>query len=639
MSSQNSFANASPSSNTLNASTTSTSTVRSRPRPRRLVSFMDDEDDSNNATNYSYQDDAQPFASGLSTTLAPSEGGMTRSRGATPSPLSSRGASPLPMRHPSRVTESINPATRSGPTSFAWSGPSKASSPGGAADFLDSSWSSLQSLASSVLGSDAGRITPNSSTKTHTRRKPSRSDVYIKSAPRSTWGPSAPAAPQFGTGTKEERQALVQAKKREALLLADSDPIASRTLPHKRRDSGDISYQVSEPEHDEDALAYIHKVQPADTITGVTIKYGCQAAVFRKANGFWPNDNIQSRNTVLLPVDACSVKGRPVPKKPVDLLSNNDEDPSDSSIAPTSASTDDTSTEQDTSATASGADSNHAWKHESWVHMDGFPGPVEICRVPRRALGFFPRTRRKSVSYSDAEPPDLYRETVTPPSPTRSPPPPSSFGILPRTRPNGDHPKPKTTHPSRFQHRRQRSSIQLSGTGVGTLDPTSTGPGPALDGFTRFFAQHIPNLALPQPPDNARTASFDSASSITSNASTGLENIGGAFEGWVRKVATRAKAGINELQQGPSTQQGSSRGRNMWRMDDLIELDDGMADGRNSPSPLKGASRRSELQSTSSSSSSNRYNSPSVVAASRSRATGFGSGSSSSAYGERVKDD
>ncbi|KAJ5503156.1 hypothetical protein N7463_006030 [Penicillium fimorum] len=635
MSSQNSYDNASPSSNALSASTTSTSTVRSR--PRRLVSFMDNEDD-NNVTN-SYQDDPQPFSSGLSTTLAPSERGTTRSRGATTSPLSSRGVSPLPMKHPSRATESINRSTRSGPTSFPWSGSSKAPSSGGAANFLDSSWSSLQSLASSVLGSDAGRVAPNSVVSPHTRRKPSRSDIYIKSTPRSTWGPSAPTAPQFGTGTKEERQALVQAKKREALLLADSDPIASRTLPHKRRDSGDISYQAFEPEHDEDALAYIHKVQPTDTITGVTIKYGCQAAVFRKANGFWPNDNIQSRNTVLLPVDACSAKGRPVPKEPVDLLSNNDEDPSDSSIAPMAASADDTSTEQDTSATMSGVDGNHAWKHESWVHMDGFPGPVQIGRVPRRALGFFPRTRRKSISYSDAEPPDLYGETFTPPSPTGSPPPPSSFGILPRTRPNGDQPKPKTTHSTHPRHRRQRSSIQLSGTGVGTLDPTSTGPGPALDGFTRFFAQHMPNLAPAQPPDNAREASFDSLSTVTSSAPTGLENIGGAFEGWVRKVATRAKAGINELQQGPPTQQGSSRGRNMWRMDDLIELDDGMVDSRNSPSPLKGASRRSELQDTSSSSSSNRYNNSSVVAASRSRATGFGAGSGSSTYGDRVKDD
>ncbi|QQK39962.1 LysM domain protein [Penicillium digitatum] len=641
MSSQNCFANASPSPNTLSASTTSTSTVRSR--PRRLISFMDDEDDSNNVTNYTYQDDVQPVSLGVSTTLAPSEGGTTRSRGATPSPLSSRGASPLPLKHLSRATESMNSVTRSGSTSFFWNGSSKASSSGGAADFLDSSWSSLQSLASSVLGSDAGQVTANNVTKnTHTRRKPSRSDVFIKSGPRSTWGPSAPTASQIGTGTKEERQALVQAKKREALLLADSDLIVSRTLPHKRRDSGDVSYQAFEPEHDEDALAYIHKVQPTDTITGVTIKYGCQSAVFRKANGFWPNDNIQSRNTVLLPVDACSVKGRLVPTKPVDLLRNNDEDPSDSSIAPTAASTDLTdnaSTEQDTPATTSGADGNHVWKHVSWVHMDGFPGPVQIGRVPRRALGFFPRTRRKSMSYSDTGPLDSYRETIIPPSPAGSSPPFSSFGILPRARPNGNQSQPKTAHHPRSQHRRQRSSIHLSATGVGTLDPTSTGPGPALDGFTRFFAQHMPNLAPAQLPDNSRSASFDSTPTVASHASTGLENIGGAFEGWVRKVATRAKAGINELQQGPPTQQGSSRGRSMWRMDDLIELDDGMVDGRNSPSPLKGPSRRSELQTTSSSSSSNRYNSPSVVAASRSRATEFGSGSGLSAYGERVKDD
>lgn len=637
MNSQQSFTNASPGSNTVSASTTSTSTVRSR--PRRLVSFMDDEDDASiNAANYSYQNDPQMFSTGFSTNLAPLDGGTTRSRGATPSPLSSRGASPLPMTRPSRATESNNRSARSPATSFAGNG-SKGPSSGGAADFLDSSWSSLQSLASSVLGSDAGRGTQTDAGKPHNRRKPSRSDVYIKSTPRSTWGPSVPTAPQVGTGTKEERQALVQAKKREALLLADSDPIANRALPHKRRDSGDASHQAFRPEHDEDALAYVHKVQPTDTITGVTIKYGCQAAVFRKANGFWPNDNIQSRNTVLLPVDACSVKGRPVPKRPVDLLSHDNEDSRDSSIVPVTSPTYHDFTEQEAPAIISGADANYAWRHESWVHMDGFPKPVQIGRVPRRALGFFPRTRRKSTSYSDAEPPDLYRETITPPSPTGSPPPPSSLGMVPRSRPNRDQPKPKSIQPTRPQHRRQRSSLQLSGTGVGTLDPTSTGPGPALDGFTRFIAQHMPNLAPPQPSDGFRDASFESASTGTSNASTGLENIGGAFEGWVRKVATRAKAGINELQQGSPNQRNAGRGRSMWRMDDLIELDDGMVDGQNSPGPPKGASQRSDLQGSSSSSSSIRYNSPSVVATSRSRATGFGASSTSSAYGDRPKDD
>ncbi|KAJ6083849.1 hypothetical protein N7467_007984 [Penicillium canescens] len=635
MSSQNSFVNASPSFNSVSASTTSTSTVRSR--PRRLVSFMDDKDDSNNNTN-SYQNESQPFSSALSTTLAPSESGTTRSRGATPSPLSSRGASPLPMKHPSRATESINRGTRNETSSFAWNGSSKASSSRGAADFLDSSWSSLQSLASSVLGNDTGRATPNNTTKTHTR-KPSRPDVYIKSTPRSalsTWGPSAPTSPQVRTGTKEERQALVQAKKREALLLADSDPITSRTFPHKRRDSGDTSHRAPDPEHDEDALAYIHKVQATDTITGVTIKYGCQAAVFRKANGFWPNDNIQSRNIVLLPVDACSVKGRPAPTKPVDLLGPDPEDPKDSSIVPADTSTDNSSAEETPAATPE-TDDNQIWKHEKWVHMDGFPDQVQIGRVPRRALGFFPRTRRKSVSYTDAEPFGSYRETITPPSPTGSPPPPLSSGVLPRTRPNGGQAKPTATRPTRPGHRRQRSSLHLSGTGVGTLDPTSTGPGPALDGFTKFFAQHMPNLAPLPPSENARKASFESASTATSYASTGLENIGGAFEGWIRNVATRAKAGINELQQGTPNQQGPSRGRNKWRMDDLIELDDGMIDGRNSPSPFKGTSRRSEQQGTSSSASSVRFNSPSVAAASRSRATGFAAGSGSAH--ERAKDD
>ncbi|CAG7923661.1 unnamed protein product [Penicillium olsonii] len=622
MSSQSGLANAFPGPNTGSASTTSTSTVRSR--PRRLVSFMDDDDDE--GSHYFNQSDSQPMSSALSTTLAPSENGATRSRGP------SRGASPLPRTHPSRATESTNRDTRSD-TSFAWNGSSITSSRG-AADFLDSSWSSLQSLASSVLGSDAGRATPPNTTKTNSRRKPSRSDVYIKSTPKSTWGPSAPNSLDVGAGTKEERQALVQAKKREALLLADSDPIASRAFPHKRRDSGDTSQQAVDPGYDEDALAYIHTVQPTDTITGVTIKYGCQAAVFRKSNGFWPNDNIQSRNFVLLPVDACSVKGRPLPRETVDLLGPETEDSSDSSIAPVPATADGAAKGKEKPTPLE--DPNQVWTHESWVEMDGFPKPIQIVRVPRSALGFFPRTRRKSTSYSDADPPISYRETVTPPSPSGSPPPPSSFGTLPRTRVNGDQSKPKSSNPTRPGHRRQQSSLHLTGTGVGTLDPTSTGPGPALDGFTRFFAQHMPNLAPAPPPDNARKASFESASTVTSNASTGLENIGGAFEGWVRKVATRAKAGINELQQPPS-QQGSNRGRNLWRMDDLIELDDSRVDGRGSPSPFRESPQRPNLQGASSSSSV-RYNSSSAVAASRSRAAGFGSGSSG-AYGERAKDD
>ncbi|KAJ5810383.1 uncharacterized protein N7503_002601 [Penicillium pulvis] len=630
MSSQNSIANASMSSNTVGASSTSTSAVRSR--PRRLVSFMDDEDDtSTNNGHYAYHD-SQPFTSGLSTTLLPE--GNTRSRGATPSPLSSRGASPLPMRHPSRVTESEY-RSRNESTSLGWNGSSRPAQ--GGSDFLDSPWSSLQNLASSVLGSNTGRNAADNSTKKHPRRKPSRSDAYTRSTPRANllaWGPSAPASPDIGSGTKEERQALVQAKKREALLLADSDLISGRNFRHKKRDSGDYSDQVADPDHDEDALAYIHHVQASDSITGVTIKYGCQAAVFRKANGFWPNDNIQSRNTVLLPVDACTVKGRPIGEKErVDLLGCDSEDGTGSCIAPAADHTDRPATERRTSG-HSESETNKIWKHESWVQIEGFPTAIEIGRVPRRALGFFPRTRRKSISYTDAEP----LSVISSQAPTRSPSPSvsaqlnSSQTTLPGTRPlDGDPPKPSGSRPTRPKHRRQRSSIHLSGTGVGTLDRTSAAPGPALDGLSKFFSQHIPQLAPPPPLSDPRRPSFGSEGTM-SNASTGLENIGGALEGWVRKVATRAKAGFNDMQGSP-TLSASGRGRSpgVWGMNDLIELDDA-SEGRRSPSVL-GMARRPEPVTSSSSSSFRPTASTSVT--SRPRATGSGP----SAYGVRTKDD
>ncbi|KAJ6084386.1 hypothetical protein N7486_011186 [Penicillium sp. IBT 16267x] len=629
MSSQNSIANASMSSNTVGASSTSTSAVRSR--PRRLVSFMDEEENppSNNGL-YAYHD-SQPFTSGLSTNLLPD--GNTRSRGATPSPLSSRGASPLPMRYPSRVTESEY-RSRNESTLLGWNGSSRPAR--GGSDFLDSPWSSLQNLASSVLGSNTGRNAADNSTKTHPRRKPSRSDVYTKSIPRAnllSWGPSAPVSPDIGSGTKEERQALVQAKKREALLLADSDLISGRNFRHKKRDSSDYSDQVIDPDHDEDALAYIHHVQPSDSITGVTIKYGCQAAVFRKVNGFWPNDNIQSRNTVLLPVDACTVKGRPIREKEhVDLLGCDAEDGTGSCIAPAADHTDGPATERK-STSHSESEINKIWKHESWVQIEGFPAAIEIGRVPRRALGFFPRTRRKSVSYSDAEPLSVISSQDRSPSPSGSAQLYSSQNTLPRARPRDGGPsKPSGSHPTRPKHRRQRSSIHLSGTGVGTLDRTSTAPGPALDGLSKFFSQHMPQLAPPPPLSDSRRPSLGSESNATYNASTGLENIGGALEGWVRKVATRAKAGFNDMQGSP-TLSASGRGRSpgLWGLNDLIELDDA-SEGRRSPSVL-GTPKRPE-QGTSSSSSSFRPTA-SASATSRPRATASGS----TEYGERDKDD
>ncbi|EAW13396.1 putative LysM domain protein [Aspergillus clavatus NRRL 1] len=642
-----------PGSASSNTSRRSTSTVR--PRNPRLIS-LDDAPDG---------DYGRPMlSSGLSTTTLARESSTIRSRGATPSPHTSRGASPLPMRHPSRATESLNRDNLNG-YGVSLGGLSQTTGKGqttvadssrAAVDFLDASWTSLQSLASSFLGSDIARPAPNGIVRTHVR-KHSRPDPYMrevsKTSTLSSWGPSSTT--EIGAGTQEERQALVQAKKREALLLADTGPISNRDIRHKRRDSSDQNGHLAiDPEQDEDALAYIHHVQPNDSITGVAIRYGCHPAIFRKANGFWPSDSIQSRKTVLLPVAACTVKGRPIPVFPqVDLLGSNNahhnslEDLSGSSIAPTLDSDAHTSSNEETSAEPMPeVEGDRIWQHESWVQIDGFPARVEIGRVPRKALGFFPRTRRKSVSYTDSEPrsPISGHERTatlssTLSSPTNSPP--IRHAVAPDC-PDVGPPRSRTisSFKPRPHHQRQRSNIQFVGTGVGTLDRSAMAPGPALDGLSKFVAQHLPNLAPPPAPQGLRRTPSEYASATVPGPSTSLENIGGAVEGWVRKMTTRAKVGLSELQQGAQTYQSNSWGVGTPRrgMGDLIELNDGL-ESRNSPNIPSVNQRKPDLSRSVSSlhdtsSLRGRFRSPSSSGTSRTRTGETGTG-----YGDRVKDD
>ena len=78
-------------------------------------------------------------------------------------------------------------------------------------------------------------------------------------------------------------------------------------------------------------------------------------------------------------------------------------------------------------------------------------------------------------------------------------------------------------------------------------------PGPAQDGLNKMFAAHLPNLAP--------KASSESINSSTSHGNGGIENVGGAIEGWVRKIATKAQMSLQ-----PPTPGGRSGSG------DLIEL-------------------------------------------------------------------
>lgn len=408
----------------------------------------------------------------------------------------------------------------------------------------ETSWSSVQSIASNLLGGDKirGRV---GSQSPRPDRRPLQATQSRKSSGPAQWGPSGSGGQQLGYGSREDRLAQVQARKRETLLAADSFLVPDTTGRYKRRDSEDRSASCAKraESEDRDTLVYLHKVKPSDTLAGVMIKYNCQPNAFRKANRLWPNDSIQVRKMVVLPVEACGVKGRklPEPRSSSDLL--DDGMMEDSMVTPTNVhhpwpnrledpdprGTPFSNMQTSPLVPVSSAE-DQPWKHDSWVMIDGFTEAVEIGRLSRRTLGFFPPNRRKSTTFSDVETPVVSLD-------------------LPL----------KSQADKRHQRKQSRSSSgshfahQLEGPGgVGTLGRDVRNPGPAPDRLNKIFAPHLPNVA-------PRT-SFES---VTSTSSTGVENVGGAIEGWVRKIASKAVARV----QSPAPGGRSGIG-------DLIELVD-----------------------------------------------------------------
>jgi hypothetical protein len=387
---------------------------------------------------------------------------------------------------------------------------------------------------------------------------------------------------------------MVRAKRRQDLLASAADVMPDDMGKYKRRQSPD-RYSSSVPADEErdnaDTLVYLHQVKRNDTLAGVVIKYSCQPQAFRRANRFWPNDSIQSRKTVVLPVGACAVKGRLVQEKEaLDLLTGdgpehgieevksngtnqNDADVFTDSTTPTESSIFSKPTLSRT-ATQDTFTEEAPWRHDSWVLLPSDPQPVEIVRIPQRSLTHFPRSRRKSFGST----------TTT-----------SSFDL-----PRGP-PSPVPPLPSDQAARRFSSFFEGSNTGIGRLTATH-GIGPPVDGLNKWTDKNFPNIVprhQPLPLASQMPGALDfpslaalgptlslseaprpSFESISSNNSSGLENMGGAIEGWVRKMAGQAKGlTSNTNHQASSGGPGSLVG--IGGIGDLIELGDASA---NAPS-------------------------------------------------------
>lgn len=285
--------------------------------------------------------------------------------------------------------------------------------------------------------------------------------------------------------------------------LANGSDLASgsaRRNAYKRATSPDPedTMEVVDMEGAKDILVYVHHVKPTDTMEGVVIAFNIPPGALRKANGMWSHDSVQSRRTLLLPVDECRVKG-----KSVDLPDANNgneaakqapevEGANPGAVGEEPAQEDET-----------------PYKHESYVTMEGI-GQVEIARLARNKLSHFPPRRRKGTSTRRL----------------------SGLGDLQITPSLLDQPSLLDL----FEEPSSPTNVFRGMTpGVGELHPqnnqTPHNPGGAKAGFGPG-----PGVAL-----GPETFTLKALGEIANDTAAGLENIGGVVEGFVRKWTAKAQ--------------------------------------------------------------------------------------------------
>lgn len=91
------------------------------------------------------------------------------------------------------------------------------------------------------------------------------------------------------------------------------------------------------------------------------------------------------------------------------------------------------------------------------------------------------------------------------------------------------------------------------------MNKNVSSPGPAQDGLNKFFARHLPDVAPPRNQQSLYQPEFpfysDAASGATTPGSPALngghiniENVGGAIESWMRRVASKAKDAMEPVE-------------------------------------------------------------------------------------------
>ncbi|KAM7204475.1 Arv1-like family domain containing protein [Naviculisporaceae sp. PSN 640] len=536
----------------------------------------------------------------------------------TPIGSPSRDASPIPAEHIGGVTGKNNSRTE-----YA-SGAARTKRSDTGRGLIDSSWAprwaSVQDFASSVLSGGStlfGTDTGGNVNRSWSNRAPNNHRDNRKPA-ADNWGPEPPSEsrPRLGdvaAGSRSERDARLKAMRTASVLESHAGVNGGLDImgSYKKRKSDENLRSSSQGEDVGEHLVYIHHVQPADTYAGIVVKYRCREDAFRKANGLWSRDTIQTRKWLALPVDACEVKGRPCnpPTSPfgqVDLLAKTPDTTDPLGRGDYSTGDEYFNSSLTSQTNQPKATEDRPWTHVRWVLLDSFSTPIEIGRVPRKALGYFPPRRKKSL-LSGSRP-------STPGGSTDVP------SIAPSVETAVESPRSTSSRRASLMNSRpQLSSMHTQGSGrsrvnsagedvkpawmrrpggVGSLGKTQRTPGPAKDYFNTWAKKHMPNLALDSLPSmsvmGAETARlgfkgttdepaaivespFEDGRDITApgNQGTGLDKAAAAIETWLRSAFAKV----------PGTPVLGPRGRQTEIEEgDLIELaDTNSDDGRPRP--------------------------------------------------------
>jgi hypothetical protein len=118
------------------------------------------------------------------------------------------------------------------------------------------------------------------------------------------------------------------------------------------------------------------------------------------------------------------------------------------------------------------------------------------------------------------------------------------------------------------------------------MNKNVSSPGPGQDGLNKFFARHLPDVAPPKNQQSLYQPEMPLYSDDTSGATTpgsqalnngniNIENVGGAIESWMRRVASKAKDALEPTERakmGRASVGAPSKG--VQGIGDLIEMTD-----------------------------------------------------------------